>query len=172
MKKYINENKYNECQLITALNAHHYLIGRLYCKQNSDKYEELVDLVKARHGAAIGIEKAWRKLGLKVLYQCRNAMDLVNFGSKKFGFKNRTIPLPVELNIWHKRYGFHSTLIVDQCLKTGCYKITNFKWETSSDGWIFVEDLYKFVKTSIGGNWCYRLFGLNKCSDLSIRRLY
>ena len=42
--KYINKNKYSECQLITALNAYYYLTGKQYCKQDSKEYENLVDL--------------------------------------------------------------------------------------------------------------------------------
>jgi hypothetical protein len=132
-EKYINKNKYSECQLITALNAYYYLTGKQYCVQDSQTYEDLVDLVSARIGAAIRIEKVWNLLGLEVAWE----------GSGLYGFGNN-LPLPIEYSVQTKDYGFHSTLIVDHVKKCDCYRITNFKWETSLGGWIFGEDLYKF----------------------------
>lgn len=55
--KYRKQKKYSSCQLITAINA------RIFLGKNdiSDElFEELVDLVKCRHGGAIEIKKAYR----------------------------------------------------------------------------------------------------------------
>jgi len=147
--KYIHQNKYSECQLISALNAYYYLTGKCI-KQDSKKYENLVDLVKARNGSAIGIEKAWNKLGIKIVKESNSILDFV---------KNDTIQCPLEYNIWHKRYGFHSTLIVDHDSKIDVCRITNFKWIATLDGWMFREDMYQFEQ-AVTGRKTYRLFGL------------
>lgn len=133
--KYINKNKYSECQLITALNAYYYLTGKQYCKQDSQDYEDLVDLVKARHGAAICVEKAWKKFGIEIVWEGISLYDL---------FEKKTLRLPIEFNVWSKGYGFHSTLIVDYNTKCDALRITNFGRETNSQGWIFREDIYKY----------------------------
>ena len=147
---YILKNKYSECQLVSALNAYYYLTGK-YIKQNSKRYENLVDLAKARHGAAISIEKVWNKLGIKIIKESNSILDFV---------KGNTIMLPLEYNIWHKRYGFHSTLIVDHEPKCNALRITNFYRITSLDGWMFEEDVHQFETTVGGHKKTYRLFGL------------
>ena len=149
-KKYLNKQKYSECQLVTAINACYYLTGKTI-EQDSDEYEELVDLVAARNGSAICIEKAYEKLGLKVLGQYRSIYSFEQI-------KTRKIPLPMEVGIWHKKTGFHSILIVDHCLKTDCYRVANFRYQTSLEGWMFAEDLYQFERDMNKG-WIYRLFG-------------
>jgi len=159
--KYINKNKYSECQLITALNAYYYLTGKQYCKQDSQEYEDLVDLIGARYGGAIGIEKAWKKLGVEVVWQ---GIGLGDFGT--------SIPLPIEFNVWAPGYGFHSTLMVDYVKKCDCYRITNFKRVTYSDGWIFGRDLYKYKNFCYTRDYeVYRLFGLKgDKKHLSLKR--
>ena len=156
--KYINHQKYSECQLITALNAYYYLTGNVYCKIGSKKYEKLVDLVKARYGSAICIEKAHKKLGLVIKEKHRYF----------YSFKKK-LPLPIEINVWHKRTGFHSVLIVEQCEKCNTVRIANFRHVTCSDGWVFKEDLYQWEGkifagddgiNSDGKKWNYRSFGL------------
>lgn len=146
---YIQKNKYSECQLITALNAYYYLTGK-YIKQDSKRYETLVDLAGARHGSAICIEKVWDKLGVKVIKESNSILDFIC--DKKALF-------PIEYSIWHKRYGFHSTLIVDYEPKSDAVRITNFDKVTTFDGWIFREDLYQFETTIGGHRKTYRLFG-------------
>ena len=89
-------------------------------------------MVHARNGAAISIEKAWKKLGIEVVWEGHSLYD--------FG---QDVPLPMEYSVQSKWYGFHSTLMVDYVKKCRCYRITNFERETSIDGWIFGEDLYK-----------------------------
>jgi len=148
--KYINQNKYSECQLITALNAYYCLTGKVYCKQDSREYEDLVDLVGARHGAAICVEKAYKILGIEIVWQ---GIDLSDFGD--------SIPLPVEYSVWSNGYGFHSTLIVDHVKKCNAYRITNFEKATSSDGWLLGKEMYKYECFCDKRNYdTYALFGL------------
>lgn len=160
-EKYLNKQIYSECQLITAINAYYYLTGKAI-DQNSDEYEELVDLVKARNGAAIQVEIAHRKLGLVTLKKSEHLWDL---------WDDKKLLLPIGATVWHKRTGFHSVAIVDQCLKTDCIRVANFKDGTSTDGWMFREDFYQYETritrgdsgfNSKGKQWRYQVFGLKK----------
>jgi len=161
--KYINNNKYSECQLITALNAYYCLTGKVYCKQDSQEYEDLVDLVGARHGAAIDIEKAWKKLGIEIVWEGFSLLDLKMYAHRqatKTGGKS-FLYLPIDFNNMSSRYRCHSTLIVDYEPRCDAYRITNFLKHTSPDGWIFGSDLYKYEDfIDIRDNDVYRLFGL------------
>lgn len=149
--KYLNTQNYSECQLVTAINAYYYLTGKTI-KQNSKKYENLVDLVKARNGSAICIEKAWKRLGIKEITVSNTLNDFIRC-------TDGTIHLPLEYNIWHPRYGLHSTLIVNHNVEVDAVQVTNFKWETTLTGWIFREDLFKF-ENGFSSTHAYRLFGL------------
>ena len=151
--KYHKKNKYSEGQLITALNIYYYLTGK-YIDQDSDEYEELTDLCRARHGSAICIEKVWNKLGIKVKYTYMNSLDWP--GEKQ-------PPLPLEINIWHKAHGFHSVAAIDYELKTDAIRIPNFRYATNLRGWIFCEDLQHFVIKNPDKEeprYYYRRFGL------------
>ena len=148
--KYINKNKYSECKLITALNAYYHLTGKQYCTQDSQVYEDLVDLVCARTGAAISIEKAYKLLGIEIVWQGFSLFE-----------SYKSIPLPMEYSVWANGYGFHSTLIVDYVKKCDAYRITNFSRVTSSDGWMFGKDMYKYESfCDIRDYDVYSLFGL------------
>jgi hypothetical protein len=150
--KIINKNKYSECQLITALNAYYMLTGK-YIEQDSDRYEELVDLVGARHGSAIKIKDAWDELGLVVLKEFNSLFDFTT------GDRKKPFPLPLEWSVWHKRYGFHSTLIISYEPKTDAVMVTNFDKVTTSFGWMFREDMYMYEQ-ACGKKPIFRLFGL------------
>jgi len=147
--RYINRQKYSECQLISAINAY-YFLTRKTVKQDSEEYERLVDTCGGRHGAALrhGMQRVYREFGLKILEEHPTLWE----------FKQRRLPLPIEATLWHKRTGFHSVLIVDQCWKTHCLRITNFNQVTSTDGWMFREDLYLYEHKAPMMT-CYRLFG-------------
>lgn len=152
---YINKNKAgSDCQLVTAVNAYYYLTGDFI---DDDKYEELADLCCCRTGAAIKIEKVWDELGIEVKDEY-DGLDGVRIFCPE-----RKIPLPIEVSIWHKHYGFHSVLIVDHEPKTACYRITNFDRETTTKGWLFAEDMYKWEASfpCLAGRR-YRLFGLKE----------
>lgn len=130
---YLHKNKssYGDCQLITACNAYYFLTGDSI-DQNTDYYEELVDLAGCRHGSALKIKKAWEKLGIKEdkRYKWYEIEDWDNF---------------YEVNVWHKFFGFHSISIIDYSKKCEAIKIANLKHVTSSSGWIFIEDFKSFI---------------------------
>lgn len=148
---YIKKQKYSECQLVTALNAWSYLTGRML-RQDSKRYEALVDLCGARHGAAISIDKIHRRLGIEPY----NEGVSVHFGCR----------LPAEMSVWHKAYGYHSVLAVEWEPRTRSYRIPNFQWATNQDGWIYAEDLNHFVMKSRmpKDKWSIRSFRLKRAS--------
>ena len=145
--KYIHKNRTcGDCQLVTAVNAYYYLTGKTITEK---RYMKLTEECKCTSGACINIEKAWNKLGIKIIKTYKSLFNVDHKEIRKNGiihFETKKIPLPMEVDVWHKKCGFHSVLIVDHEIKTNCVRITNFPWETSQEGWMFKEDLYKFEK--------------------------
>jgi hypothetical protein len=133
---YAHDQQGMECQLVTALNAYHYLTGKS-AKFNTLRYNQLIKEIGAKYGAAIDMVPAWRKLGI---FPSRNFSDLPSHMDLSL--------LPMEISVWHKWYGFHSVCAVDYDHRTGCLRIPNFKYVTSSMGWVFREDLAPFVRRS------------------------
>ena len=129
---YLKSQKYSECQLVTVLNARYYLTGEVI-KQDSQEYEDLVELCGARYGSAICIEKVYERLNLVIK-------------KHHFGLIEDGADLPIDISIWHKAYGFHSVCAVDYEPRTRAFRIPNFKWATNLDGWIFGEDLNNFTR--------------------------
>lgn len=168
-EKYINKNKdgFADCQLVAALNAYYYLTGKVYCEQSSNFYDYLIYMCGGWHGAAIDIKKVHEKLGIKILKTYDSLIDITTYKNVK-GFtardKKKKIPLPLEVGVWEKHYGYHSVLIVDHEPRVNCYRITNFKYVTNLQGWMFAEDLYQYLKTI---DHAYKLYGLesDKCKN-------
>ena len=131
-QKYLKSNSYNmsDCQLVTAVNANYYLTDTTI-QQNSSEYRTLIDITKCKHGACISIADGWDYLGIKDDARFR-WYDLDNYL-----FSNCFI----EVNVWHKYFGYHSIAIVDYIKKASCVRVTNFKHVASTSGWIFLEDL-------------------------------
>jgi len=157
--KYINNNKYSECQLINALNAYYCLTDKVYCEQDSQEYEDLVDFVKARNGAAIDIEKVWKKLGIEIVWEGMSLHTLKQY----LWEKNKYTPLymPIEFNNWSMEHGNHTSLIIEYKKHCDLYRITNFSKYTTSEGWLFGSELYKYESYhDQRDNDVYRLFGL------------
>lgn len=154
---YIDQQWYSECQIVAALNIYYYLTGK-YIKPRSETYETLVEKYCAKAGSAIGIHRLYKELGLKKAGRYMNLFDLPR--------KGNNLVLPIEATIWHKRYGFHSLAIVGYEPKTDCIQVPNFRYETSSNGWMFLEDLKKFTHhtcgdsgiNSKGKKWRFRLW--------------
>ena len=171
-ENHINRQLYSECQLVTVINVYYYLTGNII-NQDSQEYEDLVDLCGARHGSAINIDKVYLKFGIESNGYSNHILDVqmdkwhalemlkkpIHGICLELPEKKETIRLPIEVNVWHKKTGFHSVLIVDHCEKTGCFRITNFSCATSLKGWMFVEDLYQFLNNCNKG-WVFRTFKL------------
>ncbi|KKK47453.1 hypothetical protein LCGC14_3155010 [marine sediment metagenome] len=127
-----NGSKYSaDCQVVSAVNAYHILTGKIAYKTER-QYTGLCKLAKAIHGSAICIEKVWDRIGIDVY---KYMWDLP-----------KRIVCPIEATVWHKRYGFHSILIVDRDPKCDAVRIINFEHATTSNGWIFEEDLRHFIQ--------------------------
>lgn len=156
--KYHNRQKYSECQLVTALNIYYHLTGK-WVKQESKRYENLVDLCGARHGSAVHIEKVWKRLKIEPK-RIFKEYELSEWQEER---NSKKIPLPLEANTWHKLHGFHSVAIVDHEPRTECIRVLNLRHETSLAGWLFLEDLYKFLIDNPDlkePRYEFRLFGL------------
>jgi len=137
----MHDQKYHECQLISALNAYYYLTGKVYCEQYSQEYEDLVDLCKARNGAPLSIKRVYDKIGLTVLKKSDFLWGFVD--PKKLPFNTGKLPLPIEIRISHRLSLNHSVLVVDHIIKCNAVRVTNFDIETR-EGWIFLSDLYLY----------------------------
>ncbi len=130
-----NAKDCSDCQLVTVVNAHTYFTGNRI-EQEDEFYQEMVDLVCARNGAAISIEKAHEALGIKIKKEYRWFHQWEEAGRL----------MPAELKIWHKKTGFHSTCLVDYESKSGAYRLMGFRHETTHDCWVFGENLYQWIK--------------------------
>ena len=141
---YFNGQLYNECQLVTALNAYHYLLGKKYVKSNKEsEYERLVDLCRAKHSSALATRDVWEELGIRPVDE--SAMLKVR--------------LPLEINLWHPDYGFHSVLAVEYEAAADCLRVTNFTLGANWDGWISISDLLEqAVPHPSTKDWKFRTF--------------
>ncbi len=100
----LDTQKYSECQLVAVINAAAYL-GQPLVDPNSEEYERLVDLVGARHGAAIAIRHAMGYLRLI-------SHDIKPVALK--GVETRVVSgHPVSVSIWDGGVGFHAILLTN-----------------------------------------------------------
>jgi len=127
-----------DCQLVTAINAAYHLKGTKI-RQNSDYYLYLANLGGCEAGPCFDIKKVWKELGV---WEHKRFMeyDLTDF-LKPGCF--------IEVNIWHKSTGYHSCAIVDYVKKCDCIRVANFNEVTSTQGWMFKEDLAHYVVKNI-----------------------
>jgi len=147
-KHYIKKNKTSgDCQLVTAVNAYHFLTGR---RIQERRYQRLVDVTGCRHDSAIGIGKVWKELGIAEGVRMRSLPFSWRKGDKTplslGSLESWQEALPLEISVWHKFFGFHSVLAVDIEPRVRAVRITNFSRVTSSNGWIFKEDLMHFTE--------------------------
>ena len=125
---------YSDCQVVSAVNAFYMLTGNV-AYDNEREYRALCKLARACYGAAICIGKVHEKLGIRHGKPSWSPFDRPKFDC------------PIECTVWHTRYGFHSILIVDRVKKCDAIRVTNFKWETNSQGWMFGWDLHNFLES-------------------------
>ena len=136
---YLDTQRYSECQVVTAINAWicltHPTAEEVEALLES-KYEHLVDLSGARHGAAIWVGKVHNELGIEISDRFE----------RLYGWENAGYPLPIEISVWHPRYGYHSVCCVEFLRECSAMKVLNFQYETTCDGsWIFQERLAPWV---------------------------
>ena len=98
-----NNKTSGDCSLVSAANAYYYLTGKTVDKE---LYEELIDDCGCRHGSCINMKKAFNVLGLRIDQ------------SYKYFINGSIDILPLEINVWHKFFGYHSILAFDWEPKT------------------------------------------------------
>ena len=133
---YIHGNRSEgDCQLVSLANACTYLTGRIV---SMIEYEGLIKKCGCVAGSCIDTKPARKEFGL---------------GRKKWKHlpSGRSV-LPLEINVWHKFFGFHSILAVDWESRTRSFRVTNFKHVASTAGWIFFEDLMHFTVLNPNGS--------------------
>jgi len=141
MNKYLNTQKYSECQLVTAINAATFL-GQGGVDNNSIEYERLVDMVFARSGAAINIELAHRYLGIDKQVIERKDFTFDNVANKIYEGH------PVEARVFSPKSGHHSVLVINfgEDFHPKTKKITN---KTKKYRWVQVLNLKEAKNTYI-----------------------
>jgi hypothetical protein len=153
--KYHNRNiTGGDCQLVNACNAYYHFTGNAI-DQESDQYQEFVDLCKCRHGSAINIKLVWEELGITEDQRFK-WYDILSEDHLKPGCF-------FEANIWHKFFGFHSVSVVDYEPRCDALRIANLRHVTSTDGWIFREDLQPHITDNVDRSkpeWEFRTFKL------------
>lgn len=142
-KRYIEKQLYSECQVVAALNAA-ICLGLPRIPRRGERYEALVDLARARIGAAIYIGKVKEHLGIKT-HRIPVSLKAIS-GQLELGH-------PVGLVVWTVRTGFHSVMVV--AIKDRFLKVTNFR-DYTTDGWMswrFLEPMVTPGKSfgSVGG---------------------
>ena len=102
--KLLDTQKYSECQLVAIINAATYL-GEPAVDPNSEEYERLVDLVRARCGSVINTSHAVDYL--RLVEQKIAPITLNNVRAKVMEGR------PVAVVIWNLVVGFHAVLLTD-----------------------------------------------------------
>lgn len=102
--KLLETQKYSECQLVAVINAAAFL-GQPLVDPNSEEYERLVDLVKARHGSAITNYLAVEYL--RLIKHDINPITLNNVRLKVMEGR------PVHVGIQHPTVGHHAVLLTN-----------------------------------------------------------
>ena len=162
-KYYLNDQNYTECQLITAINAA-ICLCELPVLQGSIEYERLVDMICARCGGAISIEKAWEYLRLKPFNDTFSWKNLNSYlHGQRINTKN-----PVEFSLLKKFR--HSVLAIDCEKRKGqkYVRVLNPGFHTvgelpTKDGWLKWEPLVRYAKKWNNGKMpkYFRVFKLD-----------
>jgi len=127
---YIHKNKREgDCQLVSIVNAYHFLTGNT---TSDELYNELADACGCVAGSCINTQPAFERLGLYV----KDTWPYLESGPDV---------LPLEINVWHKYFGFHSILAIAWEPITQSLRVINFRHVASDRWWIFFEDLQHYA---------------------------
>lgn len=130
---YINYQHYQECALISILNAYQFL------------YQEKIDKYKFWHYESKYItndgifdfnlrDQLLAELGLKIKVETNNFLDIVN-----------DFVLPIEMAVQmraNEADSLHSILLIHYNHNYKIYQATNFLEKTTKEGFIFSENLF------------------------------
>lgn len=145
-REFYNRNqKGSDCSIVTALNASLYLNEKKLIKPGTKSYDNVIKKTGCLHGAAIKPEICYSKLKIAIKKSYKNWVD-VNYND-----------IPLEITLWHSHYGFHSALVIDYSKKDKAVQILNFRQETTTDGWIFIQNLQHYTGNTNSG-WVARSF--------------
>lgn len=122
--KYLNSQKYSECQVVSAINASIYFGKETAAIVETGTYEKLVDLAKARYGSALEMGEVLKSLGLT-----RNGITRDKRNILLALAENK----PVGVTIWSPEYGFHNVLIVNYEKEIDCVTALNLSKHTNAD---------------------------------------
>jgi len=144
--KYINTQKYSECQLVSAINAASHL-GKSLIFPDSNEYQRLVDFLDgARDGGITNISVAYKYLGIgytRIPFTLRAIKKSLDKGK----------PVEIEMSS-EKTDWIHTALVVDY--RGSKIKIPNGAY-TSENGWVDWKKMYPRVrqafKLSKDGGW-------------------
>lgn len=122
MKTYLHNQKYAECQLVTAINSA-IMLGQPFIGPETSEYERLVDLVGARYGSAISIQKAWDYLRLD--------SELL---PSEFRVLSHYKEDPFEVGVWTEKHGYHSVMVRKDLAKEDGVIVHNIAEEDEGNG--------------------------------------
>ncbi|MGD2072523.1 MAG: hypothetical protein PVG65_03445 [Candidatus Thorarchaeota archaeon] len=132
---YQNDQKYTECQLISALNAA-YCLGEQLVHPDSEEYERLIDLTGARYGNCTSVYKAYEYLRLNYI-NTKPEFESIEFATKM------GLPIGVGVRMPDNK-SLHSTVVIDMKYnyKVGDYqvRVPNLKRFTDRGMWIKYEE--------------------------------
>jgi len=129
------EKHSSNCQLVTTLNFYYYKTGN-FIERDSKRYIELCELARCNHGSCICIEEVWKELDIKI-HEKINLPGLWQQYLKEKCF--------IELHVSHPKYGQHSIAIIEYSKRLDAIRVANFSHETSTKGWMFIENLRTFL---------------------------
>ena len=133
-----NNQRYSECQLVSALNAASWLES-IESYPSNVEYEKLVDLCMAREGAAITIVSAYKQLNLEY-FDVQPIWNNILLYVRKHNW-------PIGVNIESKQYGFHNVLIIQTKYEDHCWwvQVPNLNFHTDDDMWIRWNDFSQLI---------------------------
>ncbi len=144
---YNRNQRGSDCCIVTALNASLYLNKKKLIKPGTKAYNTILKKTGCQHGSAINPDQCYPKLKIDTKKRYKRWYD-VNFKD-----------LPLEITLWHSHYGFHSACVIDYSEKDKAVQVLNFKRETTTDGWIFLQALKHYEgNTNTNTGWVARSF--------------
>jgi len=150
-----NNQEGADCQLVTALNASIFLHKKVLVKPKSKRYKELLKMTGCVAGPCNSVEKSWESLKIKESNKYAT-FDEIDWSD-----------LPLELKTWDHHYGTHSVLVIDNVHWCNALQLLNFDAHTTSDGWIFLQDLEMYAPRNYHynsedeGSWIARSYVRN-----------
>ena len=142
--RYQDSQLYSECQLISVLNAAYFLGEKTV---NKEEYDRLIDMVGARYGSAISIERSYKYLRVEFI-DIKPDIDMMRNAIGQ-GY-------PIGFGVWTQKHGLHSVtaIEVEHDNSRGYYKfrVPNLKPYTDKNMWIHQNDLKELIKVGTKEN--------------------